>query len=331
MSRNSIPFLKFLLSLTLAICLTSCGAHRYPKGHGRVVFSPDGENLLLAVYSSRGSGIYRMERNWSHAVRLTTHHDSHPAYSPDGLKIAFIREWDVYLMNADGTNQTRLTGGPDEDRAPVFSPDGQRIYFERSLDKPSPRYEVIYSVGSDGSSIQRAMQDDYISLREFSISPDGERAVVAGPKSGEDPWRQPPVLHLISLETGREIGLIPIQLHIEQYLPPTVVPQYTVIGDSTYSPDGKAIIFVAQAKLKNRAGDWITDSMSTLYRLTLESGTIERISNTESYYIRWPSVSPDGKTITFCAGIPYDCEYYWMDNVEGGHPHQIELDAGKRK
>lgn len=133
---------------------------------------------------------------------------------------------------------------------------------------------------------------------------------------------------LVSLETGKEVRLIEVQVqpHIEQYLSPTVMLQFTVIESPTYSPDGKAILFVAYAKLKNRTGDWVDDSKPAIYRLTLESGTIDRIANT-GWYIRWPSVSPNGKTLTFCAGsAPYDCEYYWMDNVAGSHPHLIKLD-----
>lgn len=249
----------FFLNLMLAVGLAGCGP---PLGRGKVAFSPDGHHALLAVYRHR-SGIYRMNMNWTNPVRLTTHdNDSFPAYSPNGQEVIFVRNYDVYIMNADGTNQTQLTEGLAEDRAPVFSPDGQRIYFSRSTDKPRHGPDMaIYSIMSDGSSVQRISQNDYLSYgNEFSTSPDGKHLVMAGAKSIEELWREPPVLPLISLETGKEVRLIELQPRIEQYLSPTVVLQSTVIESPTYSPDGKAILFVAYAKLKNRAGHWIDDS-----------------------------------------------------------------------
>lgn len=58
-----------------------------------------------------------------------------PSWSPDGTKIAFIYYKDmkdsdnVYIMNADGTNVTRITDSPYAKRQPVFSPDGTQICY----------------------------------------------------------------------------------------------------------------------------------------------------------------------------------------------------------
>ena len=45
-----------------------------------------------------------------------------PLLSPDGTKIAFASgtdlHWEIYVMNADGTNQIRLTFNAGEDRYP---------------------------------------------------------------------------------------------------------------------------------------------------------------------------------------------------------------------
>jgi dipeptidyl aminopeptidase/acylaminoacyl peptidase len=56
-----------------------------------------------------------------------------PRFSPDGRRIAFqrfdvsVRVWDIWIMNADGGAQSRLTfaGGG----SPSWSPDGKRIAF----------------------------------------------------------------------------------------------------------------------------------------------------------------------------------------------------------
>jgi dipeptidyl aminopeptidase/acylaminoacyl peptidase len=56
-----------------------------------------------------------------------------PAWSPDGRKIAFVRSFDVYVTNVDGSGQRNLSRSPEREFGPRWSPDGQRIVFERRL------------------------------------------------------------------------------------------------------------------------------------------------------------------------------------------------------
>ena len=67
--------------------------------------------------------------------RLTNNifYDSHPEWSPDGKKIVF-ETWrdgnsEIYVMNADGSNQTNITNHNADDRYPAWSPDGKKIAF----------------------------------------------------------------------------------------------------------------------------------------------------------------------------------------------------------
>src|SRR5262249_46194546 len=64
--------------------------------------------------------------------------DTRPSFSRDGTRIAFESDRDgneeIYVMNADGTGQTRLTNNFVEDSDPSFSPDGARIAFESGRD-----------------------------------------------------------------------------------------------------------------------------------------------------------------------------------------------------
>jgi hypothetical protein len=62
-----------------------------------------------------------------------------PNWSPDGSKIAFWRaafRWEIWVMNADGTGQSRLTTGAF-DTDPTWSPDGTKIAFESDRDAPA--------------------------------------------------------------------------------------------------------------------------------------------------------------------------------------------------
>jgi Tol biopolymer transport system component len=75
-----------------------------------------------------------------------------PSWSPDGQKIAFASERDgnreIYIMNPDGSDQTRLTENHQSDLFPTWSPDGKKIAF---CTKRDFAYEV-YVMNADGSN-----------------------------------------------------------------------------------------------------------------------------------------------------------------------------------
>ena len=60
--------------------------------------------------------------------------DTIPDWSPDGTQIAFTSSrsgnYDIYIMQADGTGVNRLTTNTGDDKHPSWSPDGTKIAFE---------------------------------------------------------------------------------------------------------------------------------------------------------------------------------------------------------
>ncbi len=85
--------------------------------------------------------IFRMDMKGENLRQITFNpeaEDAAPAVSPNGDKIAFFSDrdgnYEIYMMNADGSSQQRLTSNQADDLNPVFSPDGSKILFHSNRD-----------------------------------------------------------------------------------------------------------------------------------------------------------------------------------------------------
>jgi YVTN family beta-propeller protein len=105
-------------------------------------FSPDGTKIVYKSVHSGNSNIWVMNADGSgpHQVTFDTYGEdpsSPPSYgadwSPDGSKIVFDTmrsgNYDIWIMNADGTTPVQLTTSSSNEAHPHFSPDGSKIVY----------------------------------------------------------------------------------------------------------------------------------------------------------------------------------------------------------
>jgi Tol biopolymer transport system component/N-acetylneuraminic acid mutarotase len=81
--------------------------------------------------------------------------DQAPEWSPDGRRIAFERNGDIWVVNADGSNQIQLTNNSATEFIPHWSPDGSRIAFTRSVDASNTEIYVMWPDGSAQKNVTR--------------------------------------------------------------------------------------------------------------------------------------------------------------------------------
>jgi dipeptidyl aminopeptidase/acylaminoacyl peptidase len=115
---------------------------------GRLVFSygePDELYMDLWVINADGSGRSRLTHG------LGAHS---PRWSPDGMKIAYVLEPGIGVINANGINPVIVWQAAGS--VPSWSPDARRLVFSSSKDEPKGE---IYSMMPDGSDVQRLTND----------------------------------------------------------------------------------------------------------------------------------------------------------------------------
>jgi Tol biopolymer transport system component len=143
-------------------------------------WSPDGSRIAFDhFFGGRLQDIATIRPDGSGLVRLTTQQGEYPSWSPDATHLAFASardgDYEIYVMNADGTGQRALTANATYDMYPAWSPDGAWIAYECET-KPTPGFlgeaPDICLVRPDGTD-QRQLMSDAVSDRFPAWSPDG--------------------------------------------------------------------------------------------------------------------------------------------------------------
>jgi Tol biopolymer transport system component len=160
-----------------------------PANDRSPAWSPDGGRIAFSSDPTGFSDIYIVNADGSNKVCLTNSlpwsPDNYPwdylapVWSPDGRSITFVSNrdhaLDIYEMNADGSNGTRLINIPrySDNNSPAWSPDGKWLAFVSSHDGGRD----IYLMNADGAAIL-PLTSNNLGVSDFlSWSPDGKHVV----------------------------------------------------------------------------------------------------------------------------------------------------------
>jgi TolB protein len=132
-----------------------------------------GYEYAYESYQDGNLNLYVRDQGGAHRA-LTQHRagDYEPAWRPDSSQVAFA-SWregqkDLYLIDADGENLTRLTTDLADEEDPAWHPDGQHLAFVRWVEYDADLYELDLGSGE----VTRLTQDPYPD-RSPTYAPDG--------------------------------------------------------------------------------------------------------------------------------------------------------------
>jgi Tol biopolymer transport system component len=192
---------------------------------------------------------------------------------PNG-QIAFVRgvngepeTYEIYIMNSDGDDQTRLTDNSASDGDPSWSPDGTKIAFDSTIDEDGNR--DIYIMNADDGSGQTRLTDDPAFDTDPSWSPDGTK--IAFSSNREDDNSE---IYIMNSDGSGQTRLT--DNSADDFSP-------------SWSPDGTKIAFVSDRDNGN----------FDIYIMNADDGSGQTRLTDDPAFDGFPSWSPDSEKIAF--------------------------------
>lgn len=262
-------------------------AGAFPGSNGLIGFTSDrhgSDNLFATGFGSQAP--------WTRLTSTTPGSDAQLAWSADGSRIAFRSNRDgnfeVYVANADGSGQTRLTTTPTPpsdarpfSSMPSWSPSGDQIVFRSNRAGEAD----IWVMDADGARQRklRALDGDE---RYPGFSPDGKQIVFQSDAEGNRN------LYLMNADgTGRVKRLT----HDDAFN-----------SAPAWSPDGESIVF-ERAPSESSADRNALEIML----LPLDGEPLRQLTSND-FLDRGPAFSPDGTKIAFTTERDGNSEIYVM-------------------
>jgi Tol biopolymer transport system component len=252
-------------------------------------WSPTRQQVAYTAYRAElRSEIHILNLSGVKQASTSSSYDKNPVWSSDG-RMAFTSfrdvNYEIYVMNADGSAQTNLTHNPAYDADPAWSPNGRRIAFVSNRDDNGE----IYVMNDDGSAPRR-LTHNLVSDTHPVWSPDGQRIAYVSDEGGNSE------IYVINADGSGQTNL-------------TRTPADDT--DPIWSPDGAQLAFASY-----RSGNSEIYVVNVPNELPVENLPTPTNLTQNAAYDWNPVWSPDGKRLAFVSDRDGNFEIYVM-NADG--------------
>jgi Tol biopolymer transport system component len=211
-------------------------------------WTPDGNRIEFRRQpSSPGepSVLYSMDLNGGTVMPLLQSGDSDVTWSPDGSRVAFQSNGDIYTANADGTGRTDITNtpAPQMEGVPSWSPDGRKLVFEADN---WPSIGELRIINVDGTGLTHLFGPNAFNP---DWAPDGHAILFANPTN-------PAGVYKINVDGSGLTTLVS---------PGGVAGPANSLASPRWSPDGTEIAF---------------DDVLDVYVMAADGSRLRKLTNT---------------------------------------------------
>lgn len=321
------------------------GPDQMDAGSGDPDGSPSTEPVAkcpagLAFVSQRDGNveIYLSEADGSNPINLTQSpdvDDGSPAWSPDGTRIAFVRDSSIWSMNAAGGDVVQLTTD-SRDSDPKWSPDGTRIAFLRRPAVGAPTIWVVDPAGRDPSQLTTTdgllgdpwspdgkkltfSAESGASSDIFTIDRDGSAQTNLTNSAADDIapiWS--PNGQQILFASGAQSNYDVRVLYVDGRPPRNLTNLVESVQESVFTPNGSKIIFVVEAD---------GGSESHLYSMDGDGSDQQQITFAAAH-VEDPTVSPDGTRVAWSQSDPKTVRDVYVADPDGTDVVRVTTDSG---
>jgi dipeptidyl aminopeptidase/acylaminoacyl peptidase/CubicO group peptidase (beta-lactamase class C family) len=227
--------------------------------------APDGSQVAYVLRTLDAEGDRNVDELWLVATvggtprRLTTGPaDVAPAWSPDGSRLAFLRQGQVHVLAADGGEPEQVTDLPLGAGTPVWSPDGDSIAFTAPVnpgdptDGTGPLVTAAVDYQADGAGLFGATRSQ---LHVVDLATGDCRRLTEGDHAGQPAWSPDGRTLAFTRKVGADSDLtFRTAVHLLDVDDPKAEPRVVafeagIAGTVSFSPDGQSLLVVGHPGL----------------------------------------------------------------------------------